>query len=449
MRRASVIGLVALGLLALGLGRGPLADWLLPVPRGEQELARAESALLQGRLHAADGSGALERYSALLARDPDNSTARRGLQAVARAAAARTERALARADIEAAAAALEIAEAAGLAPAVLAAYRARMRLGEDSEAALAQAIARARAALDADDLDSGPDSALAIYLDVLERDPGNAIAVNGRDEVLARLLRAALVQARAGEPAAALARIERVAALAPQHVELPAARAALAAVVGDVDDSLQLRALAVALAEGRLDAARALYQAMPARLRASPELRPLIAGLAAASARRAVVEAVRGRVAASERALAQALAFSNDARLRAVAARRDAWLQARQDMRGEWAQLLRAWPDTADARRALIQTQQACVEAAMTRIALTRADDCLILLAAASANADAALATRERLATLWLGVGEERLGRGERGAARDAIAAAWFWAPNLDTGDALWQRAGGDASRTR
>src|SRR4249919_3418262 len=56
--------------LLLGL-RQPLADWLWPQTRAERLSMQAERALAQGRLTAADGSGARELYAAALALDPD------------------------------------------------------------------------------------------------------------------------------------------------------------------------------------------------------------------------------------------------------------------------------------------------------------------------------------------------------------------------------------------
>src|SRR3546814_17377325 len=76
---------VAVLLAALWALRAPIADQLLPRSATERLLADAEQALATGRLSVGDGSGALERFAAVLARDPDRAAARSGLERVARA----------------------------------------------------------------------------------------------------------------------------------------------------------------------------------------------------------------------------------------------------------------------------------------------------------------------------------------------------------------------------
>ncbi|MGB9100055.1 MAG: hypothetical protein WCC51_05435, partial [Stenotrophomonas indicatrix] len=63
----------------LVLVRKPLADWFWDEPQIEQLLADGDRALSGGRLTAADGSGARERYQAVLALDGDRPQARQGL----------------------------------------------------------------------------------------------------------------------------------------------------------------------------------------------------------------------------------------------------------------------------------------------------------------------------------------------------------------------------------
>ncbi|MCC4593545.1 hypothetical protein LL974_20660, partial [Xanthomonas campestris pv. cannae] len=70
-------------LLVLGMAvvvfRRPLADLIWPETRIQQLLDQGHAALRAGRLSAADGSGARERFEAALALDSDRMQARVGL----------------------------------------------------------------------------------------------------------------------------------------------------------------------------------------------------------------------------------------------------------------------------------------------------------------------------------------------------------------------------------
>ncbi|TMN16536.1 hypothetical protein FF950_18480, partial [Pseudoxanthomonas sp. X-1] len=67
-----VAGTVALVLLATAVAlRQPIADWLWQGTRVQALLDQGEAALKQGRLSAADGSGARQRFEAALALDND------------------------------------------------------------------------------------------------------------------------------------------------------------------------------------------------------------------------------------------------------------------------------------------------------------------------------------------------------------------------------------------
>src|SRR3546814_10297370 len=72
-----------------------------------------------------------------------------------------------------------------------------------------------------------------------------------------------------------------------------------------------------------------------------------------------------------------------------------------------------------------------CVEQALTGIALVRATTCLDAMAALVARGDAATVDRARLARLYLGVAEERLGRGDVDQARGAAFNAQLWDPGV------------------
>ncbi|MDG6746550.1 hypothetical protein QCF01_19350, partial [Staphylococcus aureus] len=88
LREPVVVALVAAlaVFVLLVLLRKPLADWFWDEPQIEQLLVEGDRALAAGRLSAADGSGARERYQAVLALDGDRPQARQGLARTAAAA---------------------------------------------------------------------------------------------------------------------------------------------------------------------------------------------------------------------------------------------------------------------------------------------------------------------------------------------------------------------------
>ena len=240
-----VIGLTT----ALWLNR----DWLSSkVPRTDfnNVLGQAQQALQAGHLDGQDGTSARELFQAALALEPDNDRARAGLRQVGQAELSQADAAL---------------QAGQLSQATQQAATARELLGGGSDIdRLDQSIAnargaqvktvdlvdRARQALATDQLD-GPQGAGALYRQVLQTDPGNAVAAHGLDQVSDALA----VQARkafdANDSAQANTSIEQLAALQPNNAALPALRA-LQAQVRQQDNS----ALDAALKQGQ-DALRA------------------------------------------------------------------------------------------------------------------------------------------------------------------------------------------------
>ncbi|HEY1588948.1 MAG TPA: hypothetical protein VGG00_04360, partial [Rhodanobacter sp.] len=242
-------------LLVIGLGT---ALWLnqnrlrgmLPRTDFNNVLGQAQQALQAGRLDGQDGTSARELFQAALALEPDNDRARAGLRQVGQAELSQADAAL---------------QAGQLAQATQQAATARELLGGGSDIdRLDQSIASARAsqvktvdlvdraqqALAAGQLD-GPQGAGALYKQMLQADPGNAVASHGLDQVGDALA----VQARkafdANDSAKASAIIEQLAALQPNNGALPALRA-LQAQVQQQDSS----ALDAALKQGQ-DALRA------------------------------------------------------------------------------------------------------------------------------------------------------------------------------------------------
>ncbi|HUA79333.1 MAG TPA: hypothetical protein VL997_03095 [Dyella sp.] len=200
------------------------------VPRTDFDnvLHRAQIALQQGHLDGTDGSSARELFEAARALEPDNDSARQGLNEVGRAEIARADAAL---------------QAGKIGEASDALTNARELLGGGSDVdrlseAIAKAqvssghtdtlIAQAQQALSDDKLD-GPDGAAALYQRVLAAEPDNAVARHGLDQVgdaMAAQIQKALTT---NDIATASTEIDRLAAISPTNSQLPTLRAALSA----------------------------------------------------------------------------------------------------------------------------------------------------------------------------------------------------------------------------
>lgn len=242
--------LLAIGLAtAVWMNQGSLRG-MLPRTDFNNVLGQAQQALQAGHLDGQDGTSARELFQAALALEPDNDRARAGLRQVGQAELSQADAAL---------------QAGQLAQASQQAATARELLGGGSDIdRLDHSIASARAAqvktvdlvdraqqaLAAGQLD-GPQGAGALYKQMLQADPGNAVASHGLDQVGDALA----VQARkafdANDSAQANASIGQLAALQPNNGALPALRA-LQAQVQQQNSS----ALDAALKQGQ-DALRA------------------------------------------------------------------------------------------------------------------------------------------------------------------------------------------------
>src|SRR3546814_10299544 len=82
---------------------------------------------------------------------------------------------------------LNIARAAGAPGLQIDTLRARINAGQRSETMLRELLDAADQAQALGNLDGGSDSALARFNEVLERDPGNALALDGRNAVLSAM----------------------------------------------------------------------------------------------------------------------------------------------------------------------------------------------------------------------------------------------------------------------
>ncbi len=261
-RRWRWLAIAALVLVLLGTGLYLFQDRLrdvLPHTRMNSLLLDAGEAMRQGRLSGGEGS-ARELYLAALALDPDNQPARRGLQDVGRQLLAQARAALAAGDATPATQLLAQAQSLALPAADVADLARLLQVRESRDVELGSLLDAARSAADAGELDGNQDSAVALYRRALAIDSGNAIAVAGLRDSLARLLEQARQAITLGQFDAAAQTIERVAALDSAHLGLPEARALLA----------RARQVQADNVSGQLDAADALL----ARAQLTPPRQP-------------------------------------------------------------------------------------------------------------------------------------------------------------------------------
>lgn len=222
-----IIVVLLVAVAGLWLNQGRLRG-LVPRTDFDDVLHRAQVALQQGHLDGTDGTSARELFEAARALEPDNDSARQGLNDVGRAEIARADAALQAGNLDQAAQALTYA---------------RELLGGGSDVdRLAQAIAKAQVATGqtatliaqaqqalADGKLDGADGAAALYQRVLAADPDNAVARHGMDQVgdaLAGQIQKALA---ANDAASASRGIDQLAALLPNYAQLPTLRASLSA----------------------------------------------------------------------------------------------------------------------------------------------------------------------------------------------------------------------------
>jgi len=459
---AALVGLVVVAALVLGQWREQIGRQLVPESAINRQIEQAQQALARGELSAVDGSGAREQFQAVLARDPDHPAARAGLNAVRDAAVAQARAALAAGDTGTAAQRLALARAMAAPAADLSLLELELQQIESADADIADLLGRAREAQAAGRLEQVPEGALALYSDVLRRHPDNAIALDGRREILAGLLRDAEAALGRGETEAALALVARVVESDPSHLGLPDLQARL----GEVQLQRQreheaiLAEAATALRAGRLEAAAAAYLRLQSLVPDAVEARQGLNDAAAALAARARREAADFDFAAAEASLAQARLWAPDsadveaAELRVAEARaaRDALPVASGSDPGQLLALLErarsamrrgdlieppgeaAWdflrqaaalsPDSADLRDARAEYDRrarACFEDELAGNRLSRAQACLDARIVGGRGDPALAADRRRLADRWLAFAEERLGANELALARRAL----------------------------
>ncbi|MEG2804588.1 hypothetical protein [Stenotrophomonas sp.] len=463
--------------LALVLLRAPLANWFWNEPQIEQLLDQGDRALAAGRLSAADGTGAREAYQAALAMDGDRSEARSGLARTAQAALQQARDALAAGDLEAARRGLALARELQVPQREAEQVAQQLRGRGNAHAGVAVLLGRAEAALQAQRLDDGPDSALPLFQQVLAVAPNQLRALEGREDALSDLLQQARSACERGELATAAARLDSARRYDPGHVDLPATQEAL-------NNALEkrLQQATQAVRRQRWDRAATDYQAV---LAAAPDdaaarqgLQQVIEAQLANAARLAgdfrfaqaeqALATAQG-LGASERALAatrQTLAQSRQAEQaltapgapRAQRERRLRGLLARiveAEARGQFlsppgrsaydalreAQALAAYdPRVRAAAQRLLPASRQCFEDRLRENRVQAAGACLDAWQTLAPGELALAAARRRLAQRWLAIGSERLGAGDLAFAQQALEQARHWQPDLAELGAFEQR---------
>lgn len=456
-----VAAVCAAALLALMLVfRRPLGDWLWPDTRVQQTLARAEAALANGELSAADGSGARELFLAAGALDNDRSEARDGLVRTGRAALVRARTVLDAGQEDQARQALTLARTLGVAQVHLLPIEEGLRTLRGRAAGVDALLLQAQQAQREGRLDGAPDSALPLYQRVLDYAPERTEALEGREDAVADLLQQGWRHLHDDDVAAAAPILEAARRYDSGHAGLPAARAEFSRLLergyAQVDRDLQ---------RGRLDAARTrlqlLRQAQPDDARTGEAGTRLGIAFAEQAARLATQSPGRATLALQQ---AQALAPQAPATREAAQALERAavtpvrprsalspQLRARQldELLQQLAQAVstRNWltppgasafdslraaqaldPRDARVRAAATQLAQAthgCFEDALRGNRLVAARECLDAWQAVDAAGAQQSEARRRLAQRWIAVGSERLRAEDVAFAQRALEQAY------------------------
>jgi hypothetical protein len=449
---AVVLLLALLGVFAF---RDALGRWLWPDPRYDALRQRAEVALQAGRLTSTDGSGARELFEAALALQPDQLEARDGLARVALAALARAEAGAKAGDAARAHAALQLARELQAPKARVDALEARLQTMQAQAVGIDDLLERARAAHDAGHLDDGSDAALPLYQQVLQAQPRNQHALEGREDALEDLLKPADGLLARGDLLRVSELVHRAESFDPGHAALPALHAGLARALDT--RGAQIRRL---LARGRVEAAaqacgelRLLEVGSVPGVCAAPLGDALLRAAGTAPADRAarLLALAReagvdpARVQQAQRHLRQThrngshsapVAETPHARARVTALLEQ---MERARVRGDWLTPPgdSAWDRLREARalaphdprvlrasESLLAAARTCNADALRDNNLGRALACLDAWRQLAPSDDGVAEARRRLAQRWIAIGIERLEAGQTLDARRALEQA-------------------------
>ncbi|MET0582278.1 MAG: hypothetical protein ABWZ08_09930 [Pseudoxanthomonas sp.] len=431
--------------LAVVVFRQPLAKLIWPDMRVQRLLDDAEQALRQGRLSAADGSGARQRFEAAQALDSDRSEARDGLARVGHAAITQARAYLQESRFEQARQSLALARELQVPRADVDAVANQLRQRESADAGLDGLMRQASAAEARGELET----ALPLYQRVLALQPTHTAALEGREDALSELLQQALQAIGKGELPKGSALIAQAQQYDAGHVDLPDAQARLARAL-----ETRLRNADGDLRRKRLEPALAGYRLVLAAAPDNAAAQQGIERVAVAYAQRSATEAADFDFAAAQASLQlaretsprapvireaeQVLARARQSQSRLGSSLRPAERNRRvqgllaaleqAEARGEWisppgesaydklraAQALA--PDDAAVKRAasrVLAATRACFEDELRGNRVRRARACYDAWQTLD-NRDARLVeARRRLSQKWMAVGDERLSAGD------------------------------------
>ncbi len=459
-RWIAVVALI-LAMLVVVL-RQPLADLLWPQTRIQSLLGQAGQALSEGKLDAADGSGARQLYEAAQALDTDRTEAADGLHRVAQAALAAADEALRQNRFDDARARLALARELQVPRPQADALAVRLRVREAEHAGIDGLLAAASRAHADERLWGDEGAALPLYQRVLALQPTRIEALEGREDALSDLLQDAGQRLRRGELGEAARRIVVARLFDAGHVDLPQAEAALNTAL-----EAQRRTGARTLARGRLASARSAYEAVLSAVPDDAVARQGLEQVGIAHARQAERQAGDFDFENAQRELeiaramapqsahvaqaAQAVARAREARQRQRAAstvsprerdrRVNALLtrMAQAEAQGHWLtppgesayDTLRAAqalaPDSAAVKQAamrLLPAVRTCYEDELRANRIRRAQACQQAWQTLQPRDPALADARRRLAEKWIAVGSERLGAGDIAFAAQALDEA-------------------------
>jgi len=456
--------LTALALM-LGQWREQIGQKLVPDSAINQQIEQAQRALARGELSNPDGSGAREQFQAVLARDPDHPGARAGMAAVREAAIRGARDALAANDAATARQRILLARAMAAPAADLSLLELDVQRIESTGADVADKLDRARAAHAQGHLEQVPNGALALYSDVLLLQPDNALALQGRREILSGLLQQAEAALERGDVGEAEALVARVVETDPSHLGLPALKGRMGEVQGQrqrvIDEAL--RVAATDQRAGRLEAAAGGYLALLVREPGLVEANQGLDDVSSAMAARAGREAADFDFDAAEASLRLARSWRPDSAAVAEAQARLEQARASSDLlpagggiepeqlrqlvelaraamrRGNlieppgeaaWDYLRQASaanaadPSLRDAMLEYDRRARACFEDELAGNRLMAAQACLDARAVRERSGDGLAGERRRLADRWIAFAQERLGANELALARRALESA-------------------------
>lgn len=456
--RSIAIGVAALAVL-LAVFRQPLGDWLWPETRIQQLLDDGRQALRQGRLSAADGSGARELFEAAAALDPDRVDVRNALAQTGQAALARARRQVADGDMAAARETVELARQLQAPSADIDRINADLQRTTRDGGGVEQLLQQAETAQAQGRLDDGPDAALPLYQRVLALQPDRMQALEGRDEALSDLLTRATKAADNGQLVAAAELLQRVERYDAGHADLPGVKAVFNAALeqrrrqGERD-----------LARGRLLAAASAFQQVLA-VGEDPAARQGLQRIVHAQTQEAVRLAGDFHFEQAEQALAHArellpdspdLVAATQAVQRARSARQsmepslssaererrlktllrqldeaeaqEQWLlppgsSAYDRFKGAQA-LAPQDPRVKRAAARILPAARRCLDDNLRGNRLRAARTCLDAWQALAPADPGLTPARRRLAQRWIAVGSERLGAGDATFAQQALEQA-------------------------